>query len=190
MIAFLLAEGFEETEAIVPIDILKRAGFDVKTVSISESLFVSGSHGIAVKCDKLSEELDFSELEAVVLPGGMPGTLNLDKSQFTDKILSFAVSNNLVVGAICAAPSVLGKRGYLKGKKAVCFTGYEKELMGAEVLNRPAVRDGKFVTAWGAGGAFEFGFELINALKNENGAFKNTAAAMRYKTGDDFYAGK
>ena len=190
MVAFLLAEGFEETEAIVPIDILKRAGFDVKTVSISESLFVSGSHGITVKCDKLSEELDFSELEAVVLPGGMPGTLNLDKSQFTDKILSFAVSNNLVVGAICAAPSVLGKRGYLKGKKAVCFTGYEKELMGAEVLNRPAVRDGKFVTAWGAGGAFEFGFELINALKNENEACKNTAAAMRYKTGDDFYAGK
>ena len=88
MVAFLLAEGFEETEAIVPIDILKRAGFDVKTVSISEGLFVSGSHGITVKCDKLSKELDFSELEAVVLPGGMPGTLNLDKSQFTDKILS------------------------------------------------------------------------------------------------------
>lgn len=172
MVYFLLADGFEETEAIVPIDILKRAGFDVKTVSFKDGPFVTGNHNITVKCDINLKDGDFSDITAVVMPGGMPGADNLDKEPKTDEILKSAKEKNAVMAAICAAPMILGKRGYLEGKKATCYQGFEGFLKGAQVLRKAAVRDEKIVTASGAGGAFEFAFELLCALGSDPGKIK------------------
>lgn len=168
MVYFLLADGFEESEAIVPIDILKRAGEKVMTVSFTENLFVTGTHNITLKCDININEAKFSDMSAVVMPGGMPGADNLDKSPKINEILKIASDKGAVMGAICAAPMILGKRGFLKGKKATCYQGFENSLIGADVIKSAAVKDGKIVTASGAGGAFEFGFELINAIRSDS----------------------
>ena len=125
MIYIFLAEGFEECEALAPIDILRRAGLDVKTVGIGSKI-VTGSHNIPIVCDLEETELSTENLEAVILPGGMPGTLNLENSPTVQKFLEFAAKNQLIIAAICAAPSILGHKGLLKGKKATCFTGFEK----------------------------------------------------------------
>ncbi len=178
MIYIFLAEGFEECEALAPIDILRRAGFDIKTVGIG-SKTVTGSHNIPIVCDLEETELEKANLEAVILPGGMPGTLNLEKSETVQKFLSFAAEKEIVIGAICAAPLVLGHKGLLKGKKATCFTGFEKDLIGAEVVDTPAIRDGNIVTAYGAGAAFEFGFLLLEALSNSKKA-DELKKQMRY----------
>ncbi|MBR7132738.1 MAG: DJ-1/PfpI family protein [Clostridia bacterium] len=167
MIYVFLADGFEECEAIAPIDILRRAGLTVKTVGIGGKE-VNGSHGIQVKCDLDENEIDFDGLQGVILPGGMPGTLNLEQSATVQNSIDFAVKNNLLIGAICAAPSILGHKGLLKGRKTTCFTGFEKELIGAEVVSQPAVRDGSIITAYGAGAAFDFGFLLLEALSNKS----------------------
>ena len=121
MIYIFLADGFEEMEAIAPIDILRRGGADIKTVSVTEDKKVLGAHGIEVICDLSSSETDWEGLEGVILPGGMPGTLNLEKSDIVQKAIDYAVSNNKYVCAICAAPSILGHKGLLKGKKATAF---------------------------------------------------------------------
>jgi len=166
MIYLFLAEGFEECEALAPIDILRRAGIDIKTVGISSKTVV-GSHGIPIVCDLEECELSEDGLEGVILPGGMPGTLNLEKSDTVQHYIDVAANNNLLISAICAAPSVLGHKGLLEGKKATCFTGFEKDLYGAEVLNIPAVRDGNIVTAYGAGAAMDFGFLILEILKGK-----------------------
>lgn len=178
MIYVFLAEGFEECEAIAPIDILRRAGFNVKTVGVGAKT-VTGSHGIPITCDICDTEAVFSELEAVILPGGMPGTLNLEKSEIVQRFLDFANEKNLLIGAICAAPSVLGHKGFLNGKKATCFTGFEKDLLDAVVIDAPVVIDGKTVTAYGAGAALDFGFALLEVLKDLSTA-ENMKKQMRY----------
>lgn len=178
MIYIFLAQGFEECEALAPVDILRRAGLEVKTVGVDSKL-ITGSHGITVECDITEDEAVFQNLEAVVLPGGMPGTLNLENSKTVQKFIDFAAQNNLVLGAICAAPSVLGHKNLLNGKKATCFTGFEKDLYGAEVVTDRAVKDGNIVTAYGAGAAFDFGFLLLEALKGKNEA-ENMKKQMRY----------
>jgi len=165
MIYVFLANGFEECEALAPVDILRRAGFEVKTVGVGGKT-ISSSHGISVLCDLCEEEAEFSGLEAVILPGGMPGTLNLEQSETVHRFIDFAAESKLVIGAICAAPLILGHKGLLKDKKATCFTGFEKDLTGAVVLDTPVVIDGKTVTAYGAGAAFDFGFALLEVLRN------------------------
>lgn len=178
MIYVFLADGFEECEAIAPVDILRRAGFDVKTVGIG-SKSITGSHNITVSADISENDAVTTGLEAVILPGGMPGTLNLEKSDTVQKFIDFAAENNLICAAICAAPSILGHKNLLKGKKATCFTGFEKDLLGAEVSESPCVTDGSFITAYGAGAAFEFGFSIVEALKGK--AFvENLKKQMRY----------
>ena len=153
MIYVFLADGFEETEAIAPIDMLRRAKLDVKLVGVGTSTPTS-SHGIRVTADLTEAETKLdSSVQLIVLPGGMPGTLNLEKG--------------IPVGAICAAPSILGKLGLLNGRKAVCFPGFEQYLTGAEVLNKLCVTDGQFTTACGAGAAIEFGLELVKVLCGE-----------------------
>jgi len=180
MIYVFLADGFEECEALVPIDILRRAGLEVITVGIGSDV-IKGSHGIKVTCDttdnKIHDSTEF--LEAVILPGGMPGTVNLEKSETVQKNLKLAFDNNILIGAICAAPSILGHNGMLKGKKATCFTGFEAELTGAIISNLPVVTDGNVITAYGAGAAFPFGFALLEALKGPDKA-KELKAQMRY----------
>ncbi len=170
MIYVMLAEGFEEMEAIAPIDLLRRAGCDVKTVAVGESLVVKGAHGIGVTADLLESETTTNGLEAVILPGGMPGTLNLEASDTVQNLIGFAFENNKLLGAICAAPSILGHRGFLNGKRAVCYPGFEKDLHGAIVENASVVTDGLIVTAKGAGVADQFGLALVGALVDEDTA--------------------
>ena len=149
-----LADGFEECEALVPADILRRGGIDLKTVGVTGKT-VTGAHGIPVICDITADEAVKEDLSAVILPGGMPGTLNLKKSRAVQEFIDFAAEKGLIIGAICAAPSILGAKGLLKNKKATCFTGFEKELTGASVTDTPVVKDGNIITAYGAGAAFE-----------------------------------
>lgn len=164
MIYVFLAQGFEETEAIAPIDILRRCGKEVITVGVGDNI-IKGSHGIAVVTDTEDKLVELTgDLEMIVLPGGMPGTLNLEQSETVQKAIDYCTANNLYIGAICAAPSILGHKGLLKGKKATCYTGFEDQLTGAEVVDEPAVIDGKIVTARGAGAAVEFGLKLVEAL--------------------------
>ncbi len=178
MIYVFLANGFEECEALCPIDILRRAGFDVKTVGIG-SKTVKGSHNIPVVCDITADEAVFEKLEAVILPGGMPGTVNLEKDKTVQSMIDYANSNGILIGAICAAPSILGHKGILKGKKATCFDGFEKDLYGAHVQNAEVVTDGNIITAKGAGVAFQFGFKLLEYLKDKETAEK-LKTAMKF----------
>lgn len=164
MVYCFLADGFEETEAIAPVDMLRRAGVTVKTVGIGKSV-ITGSHGLSVICDLTDSEVRLTdELDGVILPGGMPGTLNLDASQAVHSAVDFALSHQKLVCAICAAPSILGRKGLLSGKKAIAFPGFEKELEGAIISKDPVVKDGVFITAKGAGVAVDFGLEIVAAL--------------------------
>ena len=163
MVYVFLAEGFEETEAIAPIDILRRSGVDVKTVGIG-SKHIKGSHGIVVTTDLTEEELSTDDLEAVILPGGMPGTLNLEASKTVQSYIDYAMANDILLCAICAAPSIFGHKEFLKGLRATCYPGFEKDLIGAKVTDLPAVADGNFITGKGAGAAVEFGLLISETL--------------------------
>lgn len=164
MVYCFLAEGFEELEAIAPIDMLRRADVEVITVGVTGKN-VTGSHGITFVSDITADEVVLSDkLEAVILPGGMPGTLNLEKSNKVQKAIDFAVEEGKYVCAICAAPSILGHKGLLIGKEATAFPGFEKDLEGAEISNAYVCSDGKFITARGAGVAVDFGLEIVAKL--------------------------
>lgn len=178
MIYVFLAEGFEECEALAPVDILKRANFTVQTVGIGDKTVV-GAHGIPVVCDITDADAVFENLQAVILPGGMPGTLNLEKSETVNRFIDFAASENLLIGAICAAPQILGHKGLLKGKKATCFTGFESELLGADVTDERVTADSNIITAYGAGAAFDFGFTLLEYLTDSENAL-SLKKQMRY----------
>lgn len=168
MVYVFLANGFEETEAVTPIDMLRRCGCEVAVVAVSvDGLTVTGSHGISVKADVSEKDVDMSKAEMIILPGGMPGTKNLASSEFVTGCLTEAVRRGIFIGAICAAPSVLGNLGLLKGREAVCYPGFESALKGARISDKPAVRDGSIITARGAGAALEFSEELIKALFSE-----------------------
>ena len=171
MVYMLLANGFEEVEALAPLDLLRRAGVDVKTVSIEKEQTVVGAHGIAVLADIMpSEALDCVEL--LILPGGMPGSERLDASPVTDDMIERTLQNGGRLAAICAAPLVLGKRGVLRAKKAVCYPGFEKYLDGAVLTSASVVTDGNVTTAIGMGAAIAFGAELLRLLKGEETAQK------------------
>ncbi len=178
MVYVLLADGFEEVETITPIDILRRADIDVITVSIKDEL-VRGAHNITVKADKVISEIEsIDDMEFLLLPGGAGHEL-LDKSGEVHKLIEYAHSNGIYIGAICAAPSILGKKKLLDGKRAVCFPGFEKYLTGAKLQNDKVVVDGEFVTAKGAGAAAEFGFAICQILKGKDVADK-LMATMQY----------
>ena len=177
MVLVFLAEGFEEIEALTPVDILRRAGVDrVMTVAVgTSSATVRGSHGISVTAD-LSLERDrdgicasFGELEMIVVPGGMPGTVNLASDGLFAKLLDRAFRENVRIAAICAAPSVLAKAGMLRGKSAVCYPSFEEVLRenGASVTGARVVTDGTITTSRGMGTALEFALELARILKGE-----------------------
>ena len=164
MVYLFLANGFEEVEALTPLDFLRRAGVETKTVGIGGKT-ISGSHGIEVNCDLSDAELDLnSSFDMVILPGGLPGSTNLDNSHVVDHFLSRAVNEDKYICAICAAPFVLGKRGILKGKAACCYPGFENQLLGACVKEDGCVRDGKIITARAMGKANDFALEIIEAL--------------------------
>lgn len=176
MIYVFMADGFEETEAIAPIDMLRRAELDVVTVGIKNDA-VKSSHGIPVLCDMTDMQVELDErLEMIVLPGGMPGTLNIEANPVVQSAVDYCVKNNIPIGAICAAPSILGRKGLLDGKEAICFPGYEKFLTGARISEKKVVTDGIFTTAAGAGMAVEFGLELVRVLSGKQLSDKIRAA--------------
>ena len=180
MIYVFLADGFEESEAIVPIDILKRAGGNVVTVSISDSLTVVGSHGIAVTADIKASEAEADKAEMFVLPGGGKGTELLAASQWVRAFLEHAVTKGTYIGAICAAPSVLGRIGLLDGRNVTCYPGFESYMENANVTGKSVETDDIFITAIGAGASFEFGFKLAEMLYGEETA-NSVKAKMMYR---------
>ena len=163
-VALLLAEGFEELEALTPVDILRRAGIEIDTIAIA-SRNVTGSHGITVVADKVQSEVNPKDYGTVIFPGGMPGAVNLDASDFSDKMIEAVLANGGRLAAICAAPLVLGRRGLLEGKRATCFPGFESELRGATVTGEDVVTDGNITTASGMPAAYAFALELEKLLK-------------------------
>lgn len=169
MIYVFLANGFEEIEALTPVDFLRRVGCEVRTVAVGNSLNIIGSHNIIVAADILEEEIELNDdLELVVLPGGMPGAINLENSIMVNKALDFCFLNKRHIAAICAAPMVLGKKGLLECKNATCYPGFENHLSGAKVKKEKVVTDGNVTTGCGPGVAKEFSLELVRILCGED----------------------
>lgn len=171
MYYIFLADGFEEVEALAPLDMMRRAKLDVKTVGVTGE-FVTSSHGITVKTDITENELDINTIEGVILPGGMPGTLNLEASKTVIDCVKHCFENGKLTAAICAAPSIFGHLGMLKNKKATCFPSFETELLGAEHSTDHTVTDGTVITAKGAGCAIEFGHAILSYVVSKETADK------------------
>ena len=170
MIYLLLGTGFEETEAIAPLDLLRRAGCNVLSVGVNGKT-VYGGHGIGIEADITLEEMDLTNMEMIVLPGGLGGVASVRASEQAMNALRFAWENDKFVAAICAGPTVLADLGITDGKKATCYPGCEAD-MGSAIMqeNAPCVRDGKLITGTSAGCAIAFGLELIAALKGQQTA--------------------
>jgi 4-methyl-5(b-hydroxyethyl)-thiazole monophosphate biosynthesis len=196
MVYVFLAEGFEEIEALSPVDILKRAGISVKTVAVTKSdLIVKGSHSISVTADIHQKKVVIdNDTEMIVLPGGMPGTKNLEKSDTVQSAIDFCVKNDKYIAAICAAPSILGHKGLLDGKAAVCYPGFEKELgdykpakiqtfvdgqLGLCYTGAPVAIDGKIITCNAMGNSVLFGLRLVQVLIDSDKA-TNISRSIRF----------
>lgn len=169
MVYLLLGHGFEETEAIAPVDCLRRAGVAVKTLGIG-GREITGGHGIAVLADGVLEETDTSDLEMIILPGGMGGVHAILASETAEGLIRRAYAENKYVCAICAAPNILGGYGMLEGKTAVCYPGMEDGMPGAVLSQTPVAVDGRIVTAEAAGSAIPFGLKLVEVLKGRQAA--------------------
>ena len=165
-----LADGFEEIEGLTVVDILRRAKISISMISINGKKSVEGAHGIVVATDQDIAECELDELDMLVLPGGMPGTLSLAGCRKLTEALQKADQEKKGIAAICAAPSILGELGLLKGRKAVCYPGFEKKLEGAEVLEEPVVTDGHITTSRGMGTAIAFALELTKRMKGAGDA--------------------
>ena len=170
MVYVHLADGFEEIEALTIVDLLRRAEIETETVSITDHLAVTGSHGVKVAADILFTDAVYSACEMLVLPGGLPGSDNLGAHDgLCEKILSFH-NQGKYLAAICAAPKVFGALGVLEGKKATCYPGFEKEEWGAEILEDKVVTDGGVITSRGPATAIPFALALIEQLKGKEKA--------------------
>ena len=167
-----LAEGFEEIEAVTMIDVLRRSGLNVVTVSISGKLLVTGAHNIVIQADLLFEDVDYSTGMMIILPGGMPGAQNLNNhTGLRSQIFDYHKKGKFL-GAICAAPLVLGNLGILKGRKAVCYPGFENYLDGADIVFTPFISADNVITGRGVGAALQFSLEIVRRLKGEEMAEK------------------
>ena len=164
MVYVLLGTGFEETEAIAPIDLLRRAGVDVCTVGIQGKL-IYGGHGIGVEADITIDQLDLMDLEMIMLPGGLGGVKSIKESEAALKAVRYAYENDKFVAAICAGPTVLAQLGITDGLDAVCYPGCEEEMGSAHMVTAPCIRSGKVITGTSAGCAVPFGLALVEALK-------------------------
>ena len=164
MVYVLLGTGFEETEAIAPVDLLRRAGVDVQTVGLNGKT-VYGSHRIGIEADITVDEMDLPTMDMLVLPGGLGGVASIRSCEKATDAIRFAYENEKWLAAICAAPTILAGLGILDGKTAVCYPGCEEEMPGVTIAAQAAVRDGKIITGTSAGCAVPFGLALIEALK-------------------------
>lgn len=162
-----LANGFEEMEATGTVDVLRRGGIDTKTVSITDERKVIGAHNMEYTADSVFTETDFSDADALILPGGMPGSSNLNDCEPLKELLIEHYKKEKIVAAICAAPLVLGGLGLLKGRRATCYPGFEPKLIGATVTGEAVEIDGNVITGRGPGLVFNFGLALVSVLKSE-----------------------
>lgn len=180
-IAAMLADGFEEVEALAVIDILRRADIETDMISISSCKKVTGAHNISIEADMLLQDIDFDKYSCIFLPGGMPGTNNLDGCEkLCEAILDFD-SEKKLLAAICAAPKVYGRLGILKGRRATCYPGFEAYLTGADVKKQDkVVKDGHIITSRGMGTAIDLGLSLVEELADK-GKSEELAAAIQYK---------
>lgn len=179
-VCVFLADGFEEIEGLTVVDLLRRAGVKVTTVSITGEHTIHGAHGIDVQADKLFDEVDYTKQDMAVLPGGMPGTRNLGEHPGVKQVLEAFYQEKKYIGAICAAPSVLGKYGMLKGRKATSYPGFEEALEGAEYVYDKVAVDGFVITSRGMGTAIAFALKLIEVLLDA-GTAKRIGEAIIYE---------
>ena len=163
-VAMLLANGFEESEAIVPADILKRAGAQVILASVEDSINVESTHGIKLTADCFISDIDIEDMEALVLPGGMPGAQTLADSFLVKNMVQKAADRGIYIAAICAAPFVLGQMGLLSNRNAACYPGFEKYMTDANVTGEKVEVDDIFITAQGMGVSLEFGLKIAEML--------------------------
>lgn len=171
MVYMFLADGFEEVEALAPLDILRRANVEVVTLGVTGE-YVKGAHDITVKADAFLSEVQLEKIDAVILPGGLGGTNNMDASPEVKRIVEYAADNGKLVCAICAAPSILGKMGLLNGKDATCYPGFEESFKNGNYIKKSVVKCDNFITSNGMGSAYKFGFEIVSSLCGEETAEK------------------
>ncbi len=175
-----MADGTEEVEALTVVDLLRRAGVAVTTVSVMEREEIVSSHNIGIRTDEMFGASDYADGDMLVLPGGMPGTTHLKEHEGLQKILKKYEKDGKYLAAICAAPSVLGSNGLLSGKQAICYPGFEEQLDGAEIVNKNVVHDGQFITSKGLGTAIDFSLTLIEILAGSEAA-ANVARGVQYQ---------
>ena len=164
-VGIFMADGCEEIEGLTVVDIVRRAKLEIETISITEKAEVTSSHQVTFKTDTTKAQADFDSYDAIVLPGGMPGTLNLGADETVVKTIKRFAAEGKLVAAICAAPSVLGENHILEGKKATCHPGFEEKLLGAQWLEQPVVVDGNVITSRGMGTAIDFAAKLVEIIK-------------------------
>ncbi len=175
-----LADGFEEIEALTVVDVLRRANIDIVTISMTGNMLVTGSHRITTVAEALFDNMDYSDADMLVLPGGMPGTKNLGEHPGLDALLKDFAAKKKKIAAICAAPRVLGTKGLLEGKKATCYPGHEEALHGAKHMREDVVVDGNIITSRGMGTAIDFSLAIIRKLKGAEEA-KRISDQIQYR---------
>ena len=180
MILVHLADGFEEVEAVTVTDILRRAGLETKFVSVTGSRQIKGANGITVEADTMFEEADYEACEMIVLPGGMPGALNLKEHKGLCRQIALFAEEDKALAAICAAPMVFGSLGILSGRKATIYPGMEEELLGAEPIPFPVVRDSNIITSQGPGTAMKFAIAIVKYFKGEDAGDKLEKELLLY----------
>jgi 4-methyl-5(b-hydroxyethyl)-thiazole monophosphate biosynthesis len=174
-----LADGFEEIESLAPVDILRRGGLEIRTVSINGRHQVQSSHGVTVVADMLFDDVDFSDAALLMLPGGMPGSLNLNNNEGVKRALMTQFNAGKPVAAICAAPMVLGGLGILKGKRATCSPGFEKYLEGAEYTSELCTVDGNVITGKGPAATLPYAYKLLEMFTDTE-TMRTIAHKMQY----------
>ncbi len=179
-VCVFLADGFEEIEGLTVVDLLRRANVDVTTVSLTGDRTIHGAHGIDVQADKLFEDVSYEEQDMLVLPGGMPGTQNLGKHKGLEALLRKFYQREKYIAAICAAPSIFGKYGFLNGRRATAYPGFEEALEGAEVVNDSVVVSDFVITSRGMGTAIPFSLALIEQLNGKEQAMEIGKSIIYY----------
>ena len=179
MLYILLANGFEEIEALATVDIIRRANIDIRTVGIGANC-IKGSHNISINTDVNINDIELTDdIDGVILPGGIPGTPNLEANEKAMALLKFAYDSGKLVASICAAPSIFGHLGFLDGVNATCYPGFEKDLRGAKVSSKACVTDNNIITAKGAGVSFQFAFAIVDYILKENNTSKKLGETMQ-----------
>lgn len=180
-VCVFLADGFEEIEGLTVVDLLRRAGVHVTTVSIMKETTIHGAHQIDVIADEVFEHMEFDETDMLVLPGGLPGTTYLGEHEGLCALLKQFHEKKKYLAAICAAPRIFGRLGFLEGKRAISYPAMEEELRGAEIVREPVVADGHIITSRGMGTAIDFALKLIEILCGEDEAEKQSASIVYHR---------